>query len=371
MISEFYEKLAKLAVNYSIKVKKGDRILVMGPVLAKEAFQALNIELLKAGGFPLSIPNIEGLDEILYKYGSKEQIQYVDDAIIRIFKEFNGMIDIFGDYNTRKDSLVDPKLIALSRSSPKRRELMEAYMDRMASGEFLWVLIPYPCNSFAQEANMDLFSYEEFIKKALLLDKDDPVAEWEKKFGEQEKVITKLHEFKTGEIQVIGEDTDLKLSVKGRKWVNSCGQNNLPDGEIYTGPVEESINGKIKFTYPGIFQGQEIEGIYLEFKNGKVSKATAAKGDDLLKEILNVDGANMVGEFAVGTNYGITKFTKNMLFDEKMGGTLHMSLGSGIKETGSKNKSAIHWDILKDMTFPGSKIKIDGKIVYEEGQWKI
>jgi len=343
----------------------------MGPALAKEAFQAVNIEILKAGGFPLNTPSIEGMDEILYKYGSKEQIQYIDKAIIKIFKEFNGMIDIFGDYNTRKLSLVDPKLIALSRSSPKRRELMEAYMNRMASGEFLWVLIPYPCNSFAQEGNMDLFTYGDFIKKALLLDKDDPVAEWEKILNEQEKIIAKLCEFESGQVYVTGEDTDLKLSVKGRKWINSAGQHNLPDGEIYTGPIEESINGKIRFTYPGIFQGQEIEDIFLEFEDGKVKNATASKGDNLLKELLKIEGANMVGEFAVGMNYGITTFTKNILFDEKISGTIHIALGSGIKEAGSKNESAIHWDILKDMRSLGSKIIIDGKTIYEEGKWKI
>jgi aminopeptidase len=371
MISQFYEKMANLAVNYSIKVKKGDRILIMGPALAKELFQAVNIEILKAGGFPLNIVDIEGMEEILYKYGSEEQLQYIDDTIITIFKTFNGMVNIIGEYNTRKLSLVDPKLKAISKSSPKRRELMNAYMSRMASGEFPWVIIPYPCNSFAQEGNMDLFSYGDFIKKALLLDKENPVAEWEKIFREQEKVIAKLSEFKPGEIHVLGEDTDLKLSVKGRKWLNSCGHYNLPDGEIYTGPVEESINGKIRFTYPGIFQGQEIEDIYLEFENGKVTKATATKGEDLLKEILKIEGTNMVGEFAIGTNYGITNFTKNILFDEKMGGTIHMALGSGIKEAGSKNESAVHWDILKDMRFLGSKITIDGTTVYEEGQWKI
>ncbi|MHA1192001.1 MAG: aminopeptidase [Promethearchaeota archaeon] len=247
------------------------------------------------------------------------------------------MVNILGDYNTRKLSLVDPKLLAMAQSSPKKREFMKIYMDRMASGELPWVIIPYPCNSLAQEGSMDLFTYGEFIKKALLLDKEDPVAEWENKFNEQEKVIAKLHEFKSGEIHVVGEDTDLKLSVKGRKWINGSGQYNLPGGEIYTGPVEDSVNGKIRFTYPGIYKGQEIENIYLEFENGKVSKATATKGEDLLTELLKIEGATIVGEFAVGTNYGITEFTKNMLFDEKMGGTMHMALGAGIKEAGSKN----------------------------------
>ena len=170
---------------------------------------------------------------------------------------------------------------------------------------------------------------------------------------------------------MIGEDTDLKLSVEGRTWINCSGHENLPDGEVFTGPVENSVNGKIRFTYPGIYMGKEIENIYLEFKDGKVVHASAEKGEDLLNEILKIENADTIGEFAIGTNYGITKFTKNMLFDEKIGGTLHCALGLGFPETGSKNVSSIHWDILKDMKTPGSQILADGKVIYEEGQWKI
>ena len=166
-------------------------------------------------------------------------------------------------------------------------------------------------------------------------------------------------------------DTDLVFSVKGRKWFNASGELNLPDGEIATGPLENSVNGHIRFTYPGIYLGKELENIYLEFKDGKVTKATADKGEELLREILAIENANVIGEFAFGTNYGITEFTKNMAFDEKIGGTLHFALGDGYPETGSKNQSAIHWDILKDMRLPGSKIMADRKIIYEEGQWMI
>ena len=371
MISEFYEKLAKLAVNYSIEVKKGDRILIIGPAIAKELFQACYAEVVKAGGHPFYLANIEGTEELMYKYGSKDQLEYVDDILFTIFKEFNGLISIFGDYNRRKLALVDPKLKALREGSIKNKELNTLYMKRSASGELHWVVIPFPCNSFAQEANMDLFSYSEFVKKALYLDKEDPVMEWQKVDVDQLKIASKLNEFKDKEVEVFGEDTELKFSFKNRIWKSYSGKVNLPDGEIATSPVEESINGKIRFTYPGIYQGQEIENIYLEFKEGKVVKSTASKGHELLQELLKIEGANMIGEFAVGTNYGVTKFTKNMLFDEKMSGTLHMALGLGYEELGGKNRSAIHWDILKDMRFPGSIIKIDGSVVYKEGNWMI
>lgn len=216
---------------------------------------------------------------------------------------------------------------------------------------------------------MDLFSYTQFVEKALLLDKDDPVEEWEKIKKEQDRIVDYLN--KIEKIHVIGEDTDLTLSVKGRTWTNCCGTENLPDGEVFTGPVEDSVNGHIRFTFPGIYAGNEIENIYLEFKDGEVINATADKGEELLKEILKIDGATRLGEFAVGTNYGITQFTKNMLFDEKIGGTLHSALGLGFKKTGSKNECAIHWDILKDMKLPGSQIFADDKLIYEEGKWKI
>ncbi|MHA1460840.1 MAG: aminopeptidase, partial [Promethearchaeota archaeon] len=256
-----------------------------------------------------------------------------------------------------------------SKGSPGRREIMKIYMERYAKGELNWVIIPFPCHAFAQEANMDLFSYFDFVKKSLLLDKEDPVKEWKEIEKKQDKLIKILNH--ADKIQVLGEDTDLTLSVKGRKWVNCCGHNNLPDGEVFTSPLEDSVNGRIRFTYPGIYGGREVENICLEFKDGKVFKATADKAEELLHELIAIEGADVLGEFAIGTNYGVTDFTKNMLFDEKMGGTMHCAIGAGPQETGSTNQSAIHWDILKDMTLPGSKIIADGKVIYEEGQWKI
>ena len=350
-------------------VKKGQRVAVVGPTLAKELFQAIYAEVLKVGAYPTLVPSIEGTQELLYKYGSDEQLEYVDTIQKMVINEFDCLINIFADYNQKKLSLVDPKKVAKSRGSPGRREMMEIYMKRYAKGELNWVIVPFPCNAFAQEANMDLFSYFDFVKTALLLDKEDPVKEWKEIEKKQDKLVEILD--KVEKIQVLGQDTDLTVSVKGRKWVNCCGHNNLPDGEVFTSPLEDSVNGHIRFTYPGIYSGREVENIYLEFKNGKVTKATADKAEDLLHELIALENANIIGEFALGTNYGITDFTKNMLFDEKIGGTLHCALGSGPPETGSTNKSAIHWDILKDMSLPGSKIVADGKVIYEEGQWKI
>ena len=284
-------------------------------------------------------------------------------------KEADHIIEIRADYNSRKYSNINPEILSKYRSAPERKELMKIYEQRTSKGELKWMVLPYACNAYAQEANMDLFSYSDFITKSLFLDKENPIEEWRKMQRQQEVFVDYLNGVK--EIHVIGEDTDLLLSVKGRKWINCSGQRNLPDGEIYTGPVEDSVNGHIRFTYPGIYMGKEVENIYLEFKDGIVIKAAAQKGEEILEEILKIENANRIGEFAIGTNYGVTKFTKNMLFDEKMGGTLHCALGLGFEWTGSKNVSSIHLDLLKDMKVPGSKIVADSNIIYEEGKWKI
>lgn len=369
MLDSYNEKLAKLAINYSIEVKKGDRIVIMGPALAQDLFLALQTEILKAGGHPLLIPELQGEQELFFQYASDEQLGYFDDIYLSMARQFDGLVQIFADYNPKKLTLVDPKKMGIMRGAAKRFEMQKIINERELKGEVHWVIVPYPCHSYAQEADMDLYSYTEFVRKALLLDKENPIKEWQLIQQKQDSIVDFLN--KTKSVHILGEDTDLTISVEGRKWINCSGQNNLPDGEVYTSPVESMTEGHIRFTYPGIYQGKEIQDIYLEFKGGKVTEGTAKKGQELLDQILKIRNANKLGEFAIGTNYGIQKFTKNMLFDEKIGGTMHCALGLGIPETGSKNLSTIHWDILKDMKVPGSKIFADETLIYEEGKWKI
>jgi len=369
MINPIYEKLAKIVVEYSLEIEKGHTVFIYGPALAKDLYQALNKVIVEAGAHPYFLAQIEGMLEIFLKTASEEQLKYVDKITKLVYNEFDRLIQVSAKYNTRNLSTVDPNKLSTLMSAPERKELNEILERRSSSGELKWLVMPYPCNALAQEANMDLFSYFDFVSKSLFLDKENPTEYWRKMQTEQDLIVNYLNKVK--EIHVIGEDTDLFLSVKGRTWDNSCGQNNLPDGEVFTSPIEDSTNGHIRFTYPGIYMGKEIEDIYLEFKDGKVISATAKKGDDLLQEILKIENANLLGEFAIGTNYGITEFTKNMLFDEKLGGSLHCALGMGFEELGSKNSSSIHWDILKDMKTPESKIIADGNIIYEEGKWKI
>jgi aminopeptidase len=237
----------------------------------------------------------------------------------------------------------------------------------MGNGSLRWCGTQYPTYSDAQEAAMSLSDYEDFVYGAGLLDTENPVAEWKKISAQQERWVKYLDTKK--ELHILSEGTDIRVKVNGRKWINCDGRVNFPDGEIFTSPVEDSINGFITFSFPGIYSGKEIEGIKLEIENGKVIKAAAQKGEDLLQALLATDeGSSFFGEVAIGTNYGIKKFTRNMLFDEKIGGTIHMAIGDSMPEAGGINRSTLHWDMLCDMR-KGGKIFADGELFYENGEF--
>ena len=368
-MNDFNEKLAKLAVNYSVKVKPGDIVVIRGGEISLDLMRAIFEEALKAGGHPRIQVSVSGVAEFFYKYANDDQLVFVNPARKTEIETVNCLIHILDDYNRKKFANADPERMQRGQRTPEAMELMKIYKERELKGELKWTIVPNPCHTLAQEANMDLYEYTEFVAKALYLDKEDPAAEWQRIHDEQQRLIDILNT--ASEIRAVGEDTDITMSVKGRKWLNSDGSRNLPGGEVFTSPVEDSVNGHIRFTYPAIRDGKEVENIYLEVKDGKVIKATAEKGQELLDEILKTENADIFGEFAIGTNKGIKQITKTILFDEKIGGCIHMALGRGFAEAGSKNMSAIHWDIIKNMESPESKIFADGKVVYEAGEWKI
>jgi aminopeptidase len=217
----------------------------------------------------------------------------------------------------------------------------------------------------AQEADMNLSDYQEFVYGAGLLNEPDPVALWRAEGERQMKLIRWL----AGKNQVTlkGANIDLRLSIAGRAFKEADGKYNFPDGEIFTGPVEDSVNGWVRFRYPAIYNGQEVTDIELWFENGQVVKEQASKGQELLTSLLNTDpGARYLGEWGIGTNYGIQRFTKNMLFDEKIGGTIHFAVGASYPETGGQNESGLHWDMLCDMA--ASEIVVDGEVFYKDGK---
>jgi aminopeptidase len=264
-------------------------------------------------------------------------------------------------------SAVDPARQRLYTGA--RNELSKAFMQRAADGELDWTLTLFPTDAYAQDADMDTEAYTDFVLRACKLDRDDPVAAWQELRVEQQRLIDWLHGKR--EVHMTGPDTDLKLSIEGRTWINSDGRRNFPSGEIFTGPVEDSVNGHIRFSFPVVTAGRQIEDIRLRFENGKVVDATAAKNEDYLIQTLDTDeGARYLGEFAFGTNFDIQQFTKNILFDEKIGGTVHMAVGRGYPESGSTNESAIHWDMICDLR-QGGQVTVDGELFQKDGKFVV
>ncbi len=359
------EKLAKLLIHYSLDLKKGQKLLVQSTLQAEPLLEAVYREGILAGAHVTNLLGLPNAQEIFYKNASQEQLEYVSPLTEFITENFDARLHILAEYNTKSLSSVDPKKIALNRRAGSK--IQARFMERAATGELRWTLTGYPTNAAAQDASMSLAEYADFVFGAGLLDEEDPVARW-REIDAQQEVYCKYLDG-CSRLRILSRDTDLSLNVAGRKWINCSGHENFPDGEVFTGPVEDSVNGHIRFSFPGIYAGKEIEDIRLEFKEGKVVQASARKGEELLHALLETDaGACYVGEVAVGTNFGIQKFTRNMLFDEKIGGTVHLALGSGYPESGAKNQSGIHWDMLCDMRQEG-KIYADSELIYQDGKF--
>ncbi|MBS3762114.1 MAG: aminopeptidase [Planctomycetes bacterium] len=360
-------KLAKVLVQYSTKVETGDDVAIMGSDLAAPLVREVYREVLIAGGHPSALCKPADLDYIFYQNASEEQLDHKPPVFKHIAENFDAVIRLAGEPNTKALSGVDSQKIAYRQHATE--EVMATFMERAAEEKLNWVLAQFPTHSCAQDAEMSLTGFQEFYLKACKLNSKDPVSEWEKMQQVQETIVDSLED--VSKIHILSQDTDLRMSTEGRKWISCAGLKNYPDGEVFTGPVEDSAEGHIRFNFPGIYCGKEIQDIRLTFENGEVKEATAGKGQDLLEDLIETDeGASKLGELGVGTNNGIQRFTKNMLFDEKMGGTIHLALGRGYPESGSKNESGIHWDLLCDMKNEG-KIYGDEELIYEDGKFKI
>ena len=367
MINPILEKYADVLVDYSVDVEKGDQVLIKGAMVAEPLIKALYIKTLKKGAHPLVVPTFEGQEELFFEYASEHQLDYQSPYQKYVVENVDASISILAHYNTKGMTNVDPE--KMKTRSLANRELMEIHMKRAAEGDLNWTICQYPTSADAQEAKMSLHEYEDFVYKACHLYEDDPVAYWQELGKELERYAEYLNDVK--ELHYKSKDTDIKFNVEGRIWIPDKGQENYPGGEVFTGPVEDSAEGHIRFSYPGIFQGKEIEDIKLTFENGKVVEASAEKGEELLHTLLDTDeGSRHLGEVAIGCNHGIKQFSRNMLFDEKIGGTVHLALGRSYPETKGENESTIHWDMLCDMT-DGGQIFADGELIYEDGEFLI
>jgi aminopeptidase len=355
------EKLASILVDHSTRIQPGDRVAIEATTAAAPLVSALYARILERGGQPHLLLDLPEQNEIFFEHANDQQLEFIPTFRKLAYDQFESRIRIGSLTNTRSLSSVDP-------AKQKKRQaalapILEAQFRRGAEKTFKWVSTLYPTEGYAMEAEMSLRSFEDFVFQACHTQEADPVAYWKSTEEKQRKMVATLE----GHNQVVlrGPNVDLSLSIKGRKFNNSFGIHNMPDGELYTGPVEDSVNGWVRFTFPAITNGVMVEGVELTFSNGKVAKATASKNQAFLLEMLDSDaGSRYVGEFAIGTNYDIDRFSHNILFDEKLGGTFHMALGAGYPETGSKNKSIIHWDMICGLE--DSEILVDGEVVYRD-----
>ncbi|MFN2203156.1 MAG: aminopeptidase [Caldilineaceae bacterium] len=360
-------RTADLLVNYCTSVQPGDWVLVSGHVGALPLVQETVAAVARAGGNPTVVIDADEVPEALLRNASDTQLAWVSPLDEVMANGLDVRIGIRAATNTRTLTGIDPERQQIYTSA--RRKYTGTYMERSASGEHRWVVTLFPCPAYAQEADMSVSEYEDFVYAATFADQADPVARWHAVHDRQQELVEWLAG--KNDVQVKGPNIDLTLSISGRTFVNSDGKHNMPSGEIFTGPVEDSVNGWVRFSYPAIRDGREVEGVELEFKDGKVVRASAEKNEDYLIRQLDTDaGARFLGEFAVGTNYQIQRFTKSILFDEKIGGTVHMAVGAGYPETGSKNKSSVHWDFICDMR-EDSEIIVDGELFYRNGQFQI
>lgn len=363
MVDPRVVKQAKLLVEYCTAIKPGDRVIISsalaGLPLAREVYRSV----LQAGGFPFVSLNDEEMTEILLEEGNDEQLLDVPEPTKLLGESYDARITILSPTNTRFLSSTRLEQQRLYRKS--LQVLRTITMNRTAEGTFRWVGTQHPSLASAQDADMSLSSYADFVYRALHVDQDDPITIWRTRGEKQARLVEWLKG--KDKVTVKGANIDLTLSIAGRIFINDAGHFNMPGGEIFTGPVEESVNGWVRFSYPAVYNGNEVQGVELWFEAGRIVKATAQKNEEFLLSVLDTDaGARYLGEWAIGTNYGIDRFTRNILFDEKIGGTLHMAVGAGYPETGSHNDSAVHWDMICDLR-DGAEIHIDGEKFYEGG----
>jgi aminopeptidase len=352
-------------VDYSTRVGPGDIVLLSSPPLGAPLVRSLFRKVLAAGGHPHLRVRLDGEAEALLKTGGDDQLEWVNPATVEDVERADVRIAVEAEVNTRSLSGVDPARQA--RYAVAREGVRDRYLERAAAGELRWVVTLFPTRAAAQDAEMSLAQYEDFVYRAGWLDRADPVGEWEQLGG----ALRRLSDWLGGkrEIRVVAEGTDLTVNVAGRTWIPCDGKENFPDGEVFTGPVESSVEGTVRFSYPATFAGRMVKDVELRFSGGEVVDSGASEREELLREMLAMDdGARRVGEFAFGMNDAVQEFTGHTLFDEKIGGTMHLALGKSYPESGGVNQSALHWDLVCDLR-GGSEVYADGELVYRDGRF--
>jgi len=361
------ERLAKILVGYSTEVKEGEIVAIDGESAAAPLLLAVYEEVLKAGANPIVNVALDGQAAAYYKHASDAQLEWISPVSEWALEKADVRIAVGASTNTRELSEVPPE--RQSRRQSATGELLGRALERAAKGEFRWVYTLFPTNAYAAEAEMSLVDYEDFYYAACLADNGDPLTAWQEASAETKRLAEWIegHE----EVRVTAPGTDVKLGIAGRTFVPSEGRHNMPDGEFFTGPVEDSVEGEVTFHLPASVGGREVAGVRLRFEAGKVVDAGAERGEEFLIQLLDTDeGARRLGELGIGTNYAIDRGTREVLLDEKLGGTVHMAVGKSYPETGGVNESAVHTDLVCDLR-QGGKLEVDGTVMQEDGKFVV
>ncbi|MBI5961787.1 MAG: aminopeptidase [Chloroflexi bacterium] len=368
MTHDFAPKLARILTEYCQPVNQGDYAIIFGSTATVPMVEALLEAIWKRGGNTTSFIGLPNTAEIFFNCATDEQFDFQDPAVMVATEKADILFSVRASTNSKQLALVDPARLA--RRQQGQRPWVELYFRRIQEDALRFNIFGWPTEAAAQDAEMGLLAYTQFIYTACGLDQNDPIAFWKEFRDRQERLIEWLKGKQHAEVH--GPGIDLSFDFGGRTWISCHGTRNFPDGEIFTCPIEDSVNGHVEFSFPTMYGGRESSGVALVFKNGAVVESSADKGNDYLQSQLNMDeGARRLGEFAVGTNRGIQKFTREILFDEKIGGTIHMALGENPnKDTGGVNKSAIHWDMVHNMK-DGGEIHIDGTLFYRSGEFMV
>lgn len=366
--SALLSKYARLLVNYCLAGKKDDKVYINSSYLAEPLLREVAKEVYIAGGIPVFNVELNKVTDSILEFGEEHQLTWVNPMKKYIMENFDCYLNIRAPFD-KGDGDVEPsnpeKFKLLQKA---QQEVNKIYFERIGNGSMRRCLCQYPTQAGADDAELSLEAYEKFVFQSCYLYDADPVAKWLEVRKTQQTYVDYLN--KADKVQYKGPNIDISFSVKGRTWINSDGRANMPSGEVFSAPVEDSVNGKVFFSYPTIYMGKDVEGVSLEVKDGTIVSWDAQKGKDVLDKVFAIDGARQWGEVAIGTNYNIQRTTRNILFDEKIGGSIHMAVGQSYKQCGGKNESTIHWDMITDMK-NGGEIWADGIMIYKDGKFLI
>lgn len=362
------QKYANLLVNYCLSIKENDSVYINASYLAEPLLLEVAKAVFLAGGHPYFNIELNGLQDLLLSYGQVHQLKQVNPMKKIAFEQFDAYLNIRAPFGRGDDEKESPNPEKAKIFQQSQAVLNKLYFERIGNGSMRRSLCQYPTQAGADDAEMTLEEYTNFVYQSCFLLDEDPVAKWLEVRKKQQVYVDYLNQ--VSDVQYKGKNIDVRFSVAGRTWINSDGRANMPSGEVFSAPIEDSVNGTVYFSYPTIYMGKDVEGVTLEIKDGYIEKWDAKVGKEILDKVFAVDGARRFGEVAIGTNYNIQRTTRNILFDEKIGGSIHMAVGQSYAQCGGKNESTVHWDMIADMK-DGGEIWADGKMIYQNGQFLI